>query len=93
MNVETVFNIAWCCQPHRMRHGQHFNLKWIWIDGCDISDHLYNFMILGNNRNESKEYRPYFRIFGEKIKSCSKETLEKANRDKCYQSKKCGWRP
>ena len=28
-----VFNIAWCCQPHRMGHGQHLNLKWVWMDG------------------------------------------------------------
>ena len=21
------------CQPHRMGHGQHLNLKWIWMDG------------------------------------------------------------
>ena len=28
-----VFDIAWYCQPNRMRHGQHPNLKWIWING------------------------------------------------------------
>ena len=27
-----VFDIAWCCQPHRMGYGQHLNLKWIWMD-------------------------------------------------------------
>ena len=25
--------LAWCCQPHRMGHGQHLNLKWIWMNG------------------------------------------------------------
>ena len=33
MHGELVFNMAWCCQPHRVGHGQHINLKWIWIDG------------------------------------------------------------
>ena len=33
MHGEPVFNIAWCCQPHRMGHGQPCNLKWIWMDG------------------------------------------------------------
>ena len=33
MHGELVFDIAcWCCQPHRMAHGQHLNLKWIWMD-------------------------------------------------------------
>ena len=27
-----VFDIAYCCQPHEMGHGQHLNLKWIWMD-------------------------------------------------------------
>ena len=30
---ELVFDIAWCCQPHRMGHGQYPNLKLIWMDG------------------------------------------------------------
>ena len=30
---ELVFDIAWCCQPHWMGHGEHLNLKWIWMDG------------------------------------------------------------
>ena len=34
MHGEPVFDIAWCCQHHRMGHGQHLNLKWIWNDGC-----------------------------------------------------------
>ena len=25
--------ISWCCQPHRMGHRQHLNLKWTWMDG------------------------------------------------------------
>ena len=33
MHGELVFDIAWSCQPHRMGHGQHLNLKWIWKDG------------------------------------------------------------
>ena len=28
-----MFHIAWCCQPHRMGHGQHLDLKWIRMDG------------------------------------------------------------
>ena len=32
MHGELVFDIAWCCQPHRMGHGQHLNLKWISVD-------------------------------------------------------------
>ena len=27
MHGESVFDIAWCCQPHWMGHGQHHNLK------------------------------------------------------------------
>ena len=30
---ELVFGIAWCCQPHLLRHGQPLNLKWIWMNG------------------------------------------------------------
>ena len=52
---------------------------------CDISDHLPNFLILGNNRGENKEHRPYVRIFDEKNEALFKEKLEKANWDKCYQ--------
>ena len=40
MYGELLFNIAWYCQPHRMGHGQHPNLKmdmdgWMdgWMDG------------------------------------------------------------
>ena len=33
MHGELVLDLAWCCQPHRMAHGQHLNLKWIWMDG------------------------------------------------------------
>ena len=29
---EPIFDIAWCCQPHGMGHGQHLNLKWIWMN-------------------------------------------------------------
>ena len=54
---------------------------------CDISDHLPNFLILGNNRKDIKEHRPYVRIFGEKNEALFKEKLEKADWDKCYQSK------
>ena len=31
MHRESVFDIAWCCQPHQMELGQHPNLKWIWM--------------------------------------------------------------
>ena len=27
MHEEPVFDIAWCCQPHRMGYGQHLNLN------------------------------------------------------------------
>ena len=33
MHGEPVFDIAWCCQPDGMGHGQHLNQKWIWMDG------------------------------------------------------------
>ena len=32
MHGKLVFHIVWCCQLHWMGHGQHFNLKWIWMD-------------------------------------------------------------
>ena len=37
---EPVFDIAWCCQPHRMGHGQHLNLRWIWMDGLDLMNNI-----------------------------------------------------
>ena len=27
MHGEPVFDLSWCCQPHRMGHGQHLKLK------------------------------------------------------------------
>ena len=33
MHVEPVFHIAWCCQPHRMEHGKHRDLKMDIYDG------------------------------------------------------------
>ena len=34
MHGEPVFDIAWCCQPDRMGHGQHLNLRMDgWMDG------------------------------------------------------------
>ena len=41
MHEEPVFDIAWCCQPHRMAHGQHPNLKWIWVDGWSRISSIY----------------------------------------------------
>ena len=29
---QRCMGIAWWCQPHRMGHGQHLTLEWIWID-------------------------------------------------------------
>ena len=46
---ELEFDIAWCCQPHWMGHGQHLNLKWVWMDGwmdgmaCCLSSCLVNY--------------------------------------------------
>ena len=40
MHGELVFDIAWCCQPHWMGHGQHLNLKWIWLDGLDFINYI-----------------------------------------------------
>ena len=37
MHGEPVFDIAWYCKPHRMGHGQHINLKWIWLDENGMS--------------------------------------------------------
>ena len=42
MHWEPVFNIAWCCQPHRMGHGQHFNLK-MDLDGWMVIG-IYDFI-------------------------------------------------
>ena len=38
MHGELVFDIAWCCQPHRMGNGLHLNLKWIWMDRFVVAD-------------------------------------------------------
>ena len=37
MHGEPVFDIAWYCKPHRMGHGPHINLKWIWLDENGMS--------------------------------------------------------
>ena len=47
MHGEPVFNIACCCQPHRMGHGQHFNLRmdldgWMVIGIYDFIDRPVN---------------------------------------------------
>ena len=42
MHGEPVFNIACCCQPHRMGHGQHFNLR-MDLDGWMVIG-IYDFI-------------------------------------------------
>ena len=39
MHGEPVFNIAWCCEPHRMGHWQPPNL-WMSMDGWMVCWHL-----------------------------------------------------
>ena len=41
MHGEPVFSIAWWCQPHRMRHGQHLNLKLIWMETIYVTFDIY----------------------------------------------------
>ena len=45
-----MFVIVWYCQRHRMGHGQHINLKWIWMDGCSGTVLAYCGSLLAGQR-------------------------------------------
>ena len=74
MHGELLFSIAWCCQPHRMAHGQHLNLNWIWMGGWSQATSHYLSQCLSRSMSPCGFTRPqwvYCNILKTATKLCS----------------------